>query len=1067
MFCNWLLASILLGSSPHFVGSNDEIVFEWNNRLWSADVATGKATRFGVGSAADFSPVPDPSGERIAFSSNRDGGFKLFIYNRRTGKVDQITQHSESTVPVAWCPDGKHLLCEVVRDGNSIKNPVRVAFVDIETGAEEILCDVQLRQPAISPDGSKLLVVYRGGEKTRKRPRSIAPEAGQIWLYDLKTKKFSREVESVYECINPVWDREGRGFYYLSAANGVRNIYYAELGGKGKAITEFGDDHVSDLAMSSDGRRLVFTHCFDIMMLELGKPGAGPEKLELSPENEGFANERPTARRRFYNQCWNNDTGGDVSFADNGTQIAFTAGGDLWVMDTVNRKPRLVSGGTRTHIRECCFTPDGLGLYYLEDRGDGVDLMKAEMTDPGKPWCENIDFKLTRLTHDESFKTNLSLSPRGNRLAWQDSSGIFTFADPNGMVISRGPGATGGSSYAWNPCGHFVVAQLEDAYGNHDVWIIDTEGRLDAYRLDSTFGYEGEPAWSPDGEVIAYVGELTDEDNMRVIKYVYLDPEVERRETFDRQRDQARRFIRENAVNWERFAAPEQNYSSRKCCAFTFEGLRDRIRTVKVKASAPFFGWDSRTLAYCAGNETDTIHIPDRLTPQKLFNKVGVARAWVERGNRVLWIVDRKPAHGETVFDFNVRQETNLADYQELAFLMCWAKIRDCYYDPTTHGVDWPAVKEKYRQVAREARTYTAFCKVLQMMVGELDSSHVGFSQSDAYNREWVKVQLWDAWATETAHLGIRFSGADERGWIVRDVLKDGPADKALAGIRPGDIVTKVNGRPVNRDIAYGEVMTGIPHSEFEIEFMSGTNDITRSVRIASTCYPCERPHIARQDIERARARVKELSGGRFGYLNIDAMDWKSYHAFRKELYSEGYGKDGLVIDVRFNYGGFTADRILEMLCGGDHTRAMARSGGVGYLESFWGKPVWSKPIVVLINEASGSNAEIFAHAIKYLKRGRLVGRQTGGNVIGTIEQDILDYGRFRIPKYGWYLMDGTDIEHNGAKPDVEIDITPADIAAERDPQLDAAVAALEEDVEKWFAEHPEVEYRPANVNEH
>jgi tricorn protease len=200
-------------------------------------------------------------------------------------------------------------------------------------------------------------------------------------------------------------------------------------------------------------------------------------------------------------------------------------------------------------------------------------------------------------------------------------------------------------------------------------------------------------------------------------------------------------------------------------------------------------------------------------------------------------------------------------------------------------------------------------------------------------------------------------------------------------------------------------------------------------------------------EVKEARRRVREK--GNFGYLAIDAMRSDTADAFTDAVFAECFGKDGVVIDVRYNTGGYTADRLIDILCGSRHVRTLYR--GVdeeGYIISRFGRPViTSLPVVVLANERSQSNAEEFTHAMKSLGRAKVVGTETAGDVIGTFDLNLLDYGVMRRPRIGFFLPDGTDLECHGAKPDIEVERTPADIAAGRDPQLEAAVGALAEEV--------------------
>jgi tricorn protease len=302
----------------------------------------------------------------------------------------------------------------------------------------------------------------------------------------------------------------------------------------------------------------------------------------------------------------------------------------------------------------------------------------------------------------------------------------------------------------------------------------------------------------------------------------------------------------------------------------------------------------------------------------------------------------------------------------------------------------------------------------------------------------------------------------------VRDVVKGTPAHLSSFGFRPGDVVLAVDGVAVAPGDDPTVALNGPAGREVTLTLAPrpsakpGAKE-TR-VRMKTASFGAVREKVGAEQLRAVREYVHAKSGGKLGYINIDAMDMPSFWLFQKEMFSEGCGREGLIIDVRDNGGGNTADKVLSILVGANHARVHSRGFSLsetGYPLYRWERPLWSRPIVVMCNEDSASNAEILTHAVKAMKRGRVVGMPTGGNVISTWSRSLLDLGTLRDPHRGWYTPDGTDMEWNGAVPDVIVKNNPADLVRGVDAQLDVAIRTLSEDVARAKASSHPVVCRP------
>ena len=397
-----------------------------------------------------------------------------------------------------------------------------------------------------------------------------------------------------------------------------------------------------------------------------------------------------------------------------------------------------------------------------------------------------------------------------------------------------------------------------------------------------------------------------------------------------------------------------------------------------------------------------------------------------------LFALDRKKKKAQPV-RFQIERRWNLAALHSQKLKEAWAWLDRWFYDPRFHGIDWRKTYERYKELLHDAVTSEGIDDIILMMLGELAASHLG-----------VLSPRSQAPQTPLADLGVSFDPNHQgQGLKIAHIRPKGPATHRRQRLHKGDILLAIDGNPLhssenvyrllrwraNRPILL--TLQGKDGKQREVSFIGGTFHQAISQRYEAW-------------VERNRRRVTRWSKGRFAYAHIRSMGLPSLDQFERDLFAHAYGKDALVLDVRNNGGGWTTDRILTMFRPKPHAITQWRGSGKGYPAFRRPFYYWSKPVILLCNERSISNAEIFSHAFKNLKLGTLVGMPTYGGVISTRRVRLSDGSLFGVPLRGWWALPTLQNMENGpAVPDILVPLTPNDERHNRDPQLQRAVQIL------------------------
>jgi tricorn protease len=384
---------------------------------------------------------------------------------------------------------------------------------------------------------------------------------------------------------------------------------------------------------------------------------------------------------------------------------------------------------------------------------------------------------------------------------------------------------------------------------------------------------------------------------------------------------------------------------------------------------------------------------------------------------------------------FTINMELDRKALRKEVFEEGWRVMKNRFYDPKMHGADWNAAKATYGALLDYIVDQEELQNVMMIMIGELNASHTGVSGGPpAAERS----------PAQTRHPGFNLV-ADPSGYYrVGYIWKQGPVDKEWMKIKQGDYIIAVDDQELKTSDNYWKYFTQAAGRKFRFLL---NNKPGRDGAWELTVEPWNSGALSNAQyakwVEDRRAMVDKLSNGEIGYLHIRAMDAASLRQFTLDLAMYRTRK-ALIIDQRFNGGGGIDQELLSILVGEKYQYTRGRDAGLEVprpLETFYG------PMVVMQNERSASDAEMFPQGFKDLKLGKVIGVPTMGAVIGTGSFTLADGSSIRTPGSGVWVATGENMENFGVKPDVYIDNTPEDFMKGRDAQIEKAVEVLKADI--------------------
>jgi len=388
------------------------------------------------------------------------------------------------------------------------------------------------------------------------------------------------------------------------------------------------------------------------------------------------------------------------------------------------------------------------------------------------------------------------------------------------------------------------------------------------------------------------------------------------------------------------------------------------------------------------------------------------------------------PNGKETLLNNKFKYSYNEIELNKSIFQQVWGEYGIWFYDMKMHGQDWNKLYDKYIKYMDYSYDPDIMGRIISELIGDVNASHSEFSpRRKSYGKSYY-----------SAFIGCTFdySANLEEGIKIREVYHKSQLNKPY-NIHNGDILLEVDGKKIDKKTSLNDLFLDKIGEVITLKIKSG--DDIREIQIKGLSWWGMYQLAYDTWVDKRYEMTEEFSKGKIGYAHIPQMNQDALADFVQDVFAKNWEKKALVIDIRYNGGGNIHDELTELLT----KKAYSYNSHRLYSGKKTKFPynVWDKPIILMINEYSASDAEVFPMIFKELKLGKTLGMPTSGYVIGTWGHKLMDGSRMRLPAFGWYTLKGKDLENNGVEPDVLVKMSPENYIEDNDVQLQKAVKEL------------------------
>lgn len=1084
-------------AEPAIAPDGTEIAFVSGGDIWTVAAHGGEARLLVSNAANDTRPIYSPDRTRLAFVSTRTGGGDVYVLTFATGEVRRVTFDDALDQLDGWSRDGKWLyFSSAAHELSNINDVYRVSpdgGTPMPVSADRFTNEFF---SAPSPDGKTLAISARGIASSQwwRHGHSHLDEA-EIWLRDLTAADTPQAWRAVTSGgakeLWPMWAGDGRSLFFVSDRSGAENIWHVPTAADAPArqVTRFSDGRVLWPSIDARGATIVFERNFRIWTLDVASGAAAEVPITRVGAPAGPAVDRLRLTSQFE----------DLALSPDGRKVAFTARGEIFAASAKDGGDAVRVTMTPAAESQIAWSPDSKKIVYSSEREGPPRLFVYDFTSsketpitgaiPSASARENAAAKVDATANDFAPR----FSPDGKSIAYVRGGTELHVVDLESRkdrtlatgIIADALGV--GRPIAWSPDGKWIAHFSEGTRGFTNVAVVPAAGGESRPVSFLANANATGIAWAPDGTFLMFdTGQRTEPGQLARVDLILRTPkfrEDQFRDLFDtttQNPDAPAKPVQEPTKTettgpppaphpaddvapkpgdgvTARAAKADASVVRAKPVTIVFDNIRQRLTLVPagLDIGEAFISPDGKTvvmIAGAAGQQNLYSWSLDELSRERPVAKQLTTTAGPKADvsfspdGKDVFYLDEGRIQAVTLEKREVRSvavtaelDVDFAKEKMVVFDQAWRLLRDNFFDPAFNGVDWTAARATVEPFIAGARTPDEMRRIASLMIGELNASHLGINAPPA-------GAGGAAAAGGVGHLGLDFDRAEyERAGRlqIRGVVALGPAALTTA-IQRGEYLVAIDGEAIGPHVNIDALLDNTVNRRVVLRVArepSGQGGKDVAVRPISAA--TERGLRYRQWVDERRAYVAKGSGGRLGYVHMPDMSAASLAQLYVDLDAENFARDGVVIDLRNNNGGFVNVYALDVLARRPFLNMTRRGAPTAPARSVLGQRSLEKPTVLVTNQHSLSDAEDFTEGYRALGLGKVVGEPTAGWIIYTWNTRLLDGTILRLPRVRITDRSGAPMEMHPRPVDVEVKRPVGESYGAKDVQLDTAIEVL------------------------